>query len=224
MSTSIGLSPDIRDYVQAMNRPEGAVMARCREETQALSDYKQMQISPEQGAFLHFMAGLINAKIAVEIGVFTGYSALWTATALKARHGAKARLLALDVSESWMTQAQTYWREAGLADVIEPRLGDARESLDTLAEEGLAGQVDFLFIDADKTGYPIYYEKGLTLLRPGGLMVFDNVLWGGDVVSVKGKSLETKTLREIAYQIRQDPRVDMTFTALGDGLLLAQKR
>ena len=199
------------------------MLTRCREETQALPQ-AQMQISAEQGAFMQMLARVLNAQRAFEVGVFTGYSALATALTLKDAHGPAAHLLACDVSEEWATRARHYWREAGVDDVIELKLAPAIETLDAQIAAGQAGTFDFGFIDADKTGYAAYYEAGLTLLRPGGMMVFDNVLWGGRVVDPADTSADTSALRALAAKVRADARVYAVMTNIGDGLLLCLKR
>ncbi len=222
MSRSIGLSEDVADYVRAMNRPETVAMTRCREETAAMGDISRMQISPEQGAVLEFFIRLLGARRAVEVGVFTGYSALATARALKSVDDAVC-LHALDISPEYLEKAAGYWREAGVDDVIDPRAGPADASMEALLAEGLAGTVDFIFVDADKTGYPRYFELALDLLRPGGVIAFDNVLWNGDVADPNVTDEDTQALRAVAVQVRDHPDVEPVFTSIGDGLLLAMK-
>lgn len=224
MSRSIGLTPEIEAYVRAANRDEHPVLARCREETAGLGAAARMQISPEQGAFLQLLARMLNARDALEAGVFTGYSAMAVALAMKERHGEEARLVACDVSAEHMSRAAGYFAAAGVADVIEPRVGGALESFDHLLESGEAGQFDFIFIDADKTGYPDYYDRALELLRPGGAVVCDNVLWSGDVADPSSADEETRALRAVAEKAKADARVDFAFTAIGDGLLICLKR
>lgn len=223
MSSSLGLSSQLVSYLARANPPEHPVLARCREETHALPQ-AQMQISAEQGAFMQILARMLNAKRAFEVGVFTGYSALATALTLKDAHGPAAHLLACDVSEEWATRARHYWREAGVDDVIELKLAPAIETLDAQIAAGQAGTFDFGFIDADKAGYAAYYEAGLSLLRPGGMMVFDNVLWGGRVVDPADTSADTSALRALAAKVRADARVYAVMTNIGDGLLLCLKR
>ncbi len=222
MSRSIGLSEAVTDYVRAMNRPEDAVMARCREDTAAMGDLSRMQISPEQGAVLEFFVRLLNARRTVEVGVFTGYSALATARALKSV-SSEGQLHALDISPDYLDTAAGYWRDAGVDDVIDPRAGPADASLEALLAEGLAGRVDFIFVDADKTGYPRYFELALSLLRPGGVIAFDNVLWSGSVADPSVTDEDTQALRAVAIQVRDHPGVEPVFTSIGDGLLLAMK-
>lgn len=223
MSRSIGLDPTLIDYIRTANPQESAALKRCRTETDARKD-AVMQISPEQGAFMKMIARMVNAKTALEVGVFTGYSALATAETLKELHGGKARLLACDVSHDFIGIAEDYWKEGGVADIIQPVIGDARTSLTGLVNDGYAEQVDMMFVDADKTGYPDYYTAGLSLLRPGGVMLFDNVLWGGSVADPAKADADTAALREIASRINADSRVHNAFTAIGDGLLIAIKR
>ncbi len=220
MSRSIGLSEAVESYVRSMNRTEHTALARCREETQALGAISVMQISPEQGAFMSFLARLISAKTYVEIGVFTGYSALAMALALKDMHGAAARIIACDISEEFIAKARDYWREANVDEIIETRIAPAQETLKTLPD----ASIDMMFIDADKTGYPEYYEEGARLLRAGGVMAFDNVLWSGDVADSIKQEADVVALRRTAEMARSDDRFDIAFTAIGDGLLLCRKR
>ncbi|MGF1463123.1 MAG: O-methyltransferase [Maricaulaceae bacterium] len=224
MSRSIGISEAVEAYVRMANAAETPVLRRCREETQALGDAARMQISPEQGAFLAFLIDLIDARDAVEIGVFTGYSALCCAAAMKANHGPEARLIALDIDSAHMLTSQQYFKAAGLDDVIEMRVGPASESLADLERDGEVGGIDFIFVDADKTGYRDYFEKGLALLRPGGVIAFDNVLWSGDVADPLKTDPDTMALRDLAETVKADDRVDHVFTTIGDGLLMARKK
>jgi len=223
VSRSIGLSEPVADYVRAMNRPESAAMGRCRQDTAAMGDIARMQISPEQGAVLEFFIRLLGAKRTVEVGVFTGYSALATARALKDVSG-EATLHALDISAEYLDIAAGYWREDGVDDLIDPRPGPADASLEALLAEGHAGAVDFIFVDADKTGYPRYFELSLKLLRPGGVIAFDNVLWSGSVADPMITDEDTEALRAVARQVRDHDGVEPVFTSIGDGLLLAMKR
>lgn len=224
MSISLGLAPEIVAYLARVNPPEHPELARCRAETAALGGIARMQISAEQGAFMQLLARLIGAKIAFEVGVFTGYSSLATALTLKEMHGAGARLLACDVSEEWTSKARGYWRAAGVDDVIDLHLAPASETLDARIKAGEAGSYDLGFIDADKTGYDDYYERGLTLLRKGGLMVFDNVLWSGAVADPGNKTADTEALRALAQKGKTDARVHAAMVAVGDGLLMCVKR
>lgn len=223
MSSSLGLSPELIRYLAQANPTEHPALKRCREETSALP-MARMQISAEQGAFMSVIARMIGAKRTFEVGVFTGYSALATALALKDMHPAGAHLLACDVSEEWTTKARGYWRDAGVDDVIELVLAPAAETLDKRLAAGGAGTYDLGFIDADKTGYDSYYERGLKLLRPGGAMLFDNMLWGGAVADPANTTPDTTALRALAAKAKGDVRVHAAMTSIGDGVLMVVKR
>jgi caffeoyl-CoA O-methyltransferase len=223
MSASLGLSPELIAYLARVNPPEHPALARCREDTARLPQ-AQMQISPEQGAFMAALAHMIGAKRAFEVGVFTGYSALATALALKEMHPVGARLLACDISHEWTTMARDYWREANVDDVIDLVMAPALETLDSRLARGEGESYDFGFIDADKTGYDAYYERGLRLLRQGGVMLFDNMLWSGRVADPADTSPDTSALRALAHKARGDGRVHAAMTSVGDGLLLVVKR
>jgi O-methyltransferase len=223
MSSSLGLSPEIVRYLADVNPPEHPALKRCREETQALP-MARMQISAEQGAFMQTIARMIRAKRVFEVGVFTGYSALATALALKDMHPIGAHLLACDVNEEWTTKARGYWRDADVDDVIDLKLAPATETLDQRIAAGQGGSYDMGFIDADKTGYDAYYERGLLLLRPGGVMLFDNVLWSGRVADPADTSADTTALRALAHKAKADTRVHAAMTGIGDGLLVCVKK
>lgn len=223
MSSSFGLTPQLVAYLASVNPPEHPVLARCREETARLPQ-GNMQISAEQGAFMALMARVIAARRAFEVGVFTGYSSLAVALAMQERHGRDAYLLACDVSEQWTTKARAYWKEAAVEHVIDLRIAPALETLDAALAEGEAGSFDYGFIDADKTGYDAYYERGVELLRPGGIMLFDNMLWSGRVGDPKVKDADTVALRALAAKAKADPRVHAVMTNIGDGVLMALKR
>lgn len=224
MSRSYGLNADATAYVRAANREEPPALLRCREETAALGGSAVMQISPEQGAFLQMLVRMIGARDAIELGVFTGYSATAVALAMRDRHHGEARLIACDVSEEHMARAVLTFEAAGVADVVEPRIGPGLKSLDDLIAAGEAERFDFAFIDADKPGYSDYYDRLMTLLRPGGVMAFDNVLWSGAVFDPAKADPDTVALRAVAEKAKADDRVDVAFTTIGDGLLICQKR
>ncbi|HXP75703.1 MAG TPA: class I SAM-dependent methyltransferase [Stellaceae bacterium] len=213
------LPDDIERYVGETITKETLLQKRLRAETAKLP-MGMMQIGPDQGAFLALLVRLIGAKRTLEIGTFTGYSALSVAQALP--EGGK--VIACDVSEEWTGIARRYWREAGLADRIDLRLGPAAQTLKALLEAGGAGSFDFAFIDADKPGYDNYYELCLQLIRPNGLIAIDNVLWSGAVVDAKKQDADTAALRAINLKIRDDARVDSALLTVGDGLMLARKR
>jgi predicted O-methyltransferase YrrM len=215
---SIGLDERLNAYVVGSHAPEHPVLAKLRTFTAAMP-MASMQIAPEQGAFLAFLARLIGARRTLEVGTFTGYSALAVALALPA----DGRLVALDISEEWTTVASAHWREAGVAERIELRLGPAADSLAALQREGRAGSFDMAFIDADKTGYDAYYEAALRLVRPDGLIVFDNMLQDGDVADPKKKSASTVAIRALNAKIAGDARVDAVLLPLGDGMTVARR-
>lgn len=221
MSRSLGLDATLVRYLRDHNGPEHPVLAECRRAAEASGT--TMQISAEQGAFMAFLVKLINARRAVEVGVFTGYSSIAVGLAMQALH-ADARLTALDVSKDYTDVARGYWKTAGLEDVIDLKLGDAGASLDAMLAAGEAGAYDFAFIDADKTNYPRYYEGCLALLRPGGLMLFDNMLWGGAVADPGDNDADTKALRAVSAFADKDKRVERSLIAVGDGLLLCMKK
>lgn len=222
MSTSFNLPPAIIDYLAHVNPPEHPALVACREAT-ATHEKAMMQVSVEQGAFMSFLIRLMDARLAVEVGVFTGYSALVTALALRANAGPGARLFAFDISEEFTDLAKPHWQAAAIDYAIDLRIGQASEGLRNLCNEGYAGGIDFMFVDADKTGYGDYYEQGLALLRTGGVMLFDNVLWGGAVADPANDTQDTVALRNIAQTAQADPRVHAAFVAIGDGLLLVRK-
>lgn len=222
MSTSFALTPDLIAYLTAHNPQEHPALVACRIET-ALHPKAMMPVSVEQGAFMTFLIRLIDARLAVEVGVFTGYSALVTALALRANAGPGARLFALDVSSEFTDLAKPYWQAACVDTAIDLRIAPASDSLDALVDEGYKGRIDFIFIDADKLGYAQYYEKGLSLLRTGGVMLFDNVLWSGAVTNPQDESEETTALREVVQNAQIDPRVHATVVAIGDGILMVRK-
>lgn len=179
-----------------------------------------MQLAPEQGQFLALLVELTGARRALEVGSFTGYSGLCLALALPA----DGRLVACDISEDFTAIARRYWTEAGVAEKIDLRLAPALESLDALLDGGAAGSFDFMFVDADKENYPNYYERGLGLLRPGGLMAIDNVLWGGAVADPARQDADTEAIRALNAKLRDDERVTLSLVPIGDGLTLARKR
>jgi predicted O-methyltransferase YrrM len=179
-----------------------------------------MQISPEQGQFMAFLVRAIGARHCLEVGTFTGYSALVCAQALPP----DGELVALDISEEWSAIARRYWDEAGVAGKVRLQLGPAGESLRRLRRQGREGSFDFMFIDADKTGYPDYVEQGFHLLRPGGLIVVDNVLWSGLVADPDVSDADTAALRSLNECLHDDHRFDLSMVPIGDGLSLLRKR
>ena len=224
MSKSEFVSDAVREYVQRFGVREHPALARCRRETDAMGDISRMQISPEQGALMAVLTRATAARRAIEVGVFTGYSSAAVALALKAMHGGDAELLALDLSADYMARARDYWTEAGVADIIHPVLGPASDSLDSLIAQGRAGQFDMAFIDADKAGYDTYYEGCLRVVRPGGLIAIDNVLWSGRVADPDDADENTRHLRTLNEKVAADERVDHVLLPLADGLTLARRR
>lgn len=222
MSASVGLPDDIVRYLAHANPAEHPALKRCREETMRMPN-AQMQISAEQGAFMQVIARMLNAKRAFEIGVFTGYSSTAVALAMKEMSPA-AKLLACDISEEWTLKARSYWSEAQVDRLIELVIGPAAQTLDARIAAGESGQYDLGFIDADKTGYDAYYERGLQLLRPGGVLLFDNVLWSGKVADAADTSPDTSALRALAQKVKADLRVHAAMTAVGDGVLICVKK
>jgi len=213
------IADDIDDYVTGTLGKETPVQRRLRAETSKLP-LGLMQIGCDQGAFLALLVRLIGAKHCLEIGTFTGYSALTVASALPP----DGKLIACDVSEEWTSIGRRYWREAGLESRIDLRLAPATETLRGLLAAGEAGRFDFAFIDADKSNYDTYYELCLELLRPNGLIALDNVLWSGAVFDDKKQDADTVALRAINLKLRDDARVDSVLLTVGDGLTLARKR
>jgi predicted O-methyltransferase YrrM len=205
-------------YVRNVSTVETPVQQRLRDETSRLAQ-AGMQIGADQGAFLALLVRLIGARRTLEIGTFTGYSALAVAAALPA----DGRVVCCDVSDEWTQVARRYWREAGVADRIDLRLAPAAETLRDLLRESGPGSFDFAFIDADKSGYDGYYEACLPLLRKGGLLAFDNVLWSGTVADPTKVDADTAALRALNLKVRDDPRVMSCLVSIGDGVLLAQK-
>ena len=213
------LTDALHDYLQAHGVRESAVMRRLREET-AGHEMAMMQISPEQGALMALLVELVGAGRALEVGVFTGYSALAVAEAM----GADGRLTALDISEDYTGIARRFWAEAGVAERIDLRLGDARESLAALRAEGLDGAYDFAFIDADKSGYDIYYEHCLALLRPGGLILLDNTFHMGQIAEPERWGENAPVVDGLNKKIKGDERVTFVMLPVGDGLTVCRKR
>ena len=212
------LPESIERYVSETITRETPVQQRLRAETARLP-MSMMQIGPDQGALLALLARAIGARRALEIGTFTGYSALAVAAALPD----DGKLVACDVSEEWTNIAKRYWREAGFAHRIELHLGPAVNTLAQFLRNGAAGSFDFAFIDADKTNYDAYYESCLQLLRPGGLIAIDNVLWGGAVADPAAHSADTEALRALNVKIRDDARAESCLLTVGDGVLLVRK-
>ena len=216
---TIDMTDPLYNYLLAHSLREPALFARLRQETDKLPAGR-MQISPEQGQFMRLLIELTGARKAIEVGTFTGYSSLSVASALPA----DGHLWCCDVSEEFTSVARRYWKEAGLEKKITLTLAPATETLPRLIADGHAGSFDFAFIDADKANYDAYYESLLTLLRPGGLIAVDNVLWSGAVAKPEKTDADTVAIRALNAKIHKDERVTMTLLPIGDGLTLARKR
>jgi caffeoyl-CoA O-methyltransferase len=213
---SFHLSPAVHEYLIRHGTPPDAVQQELIEETKRLGGISLMQIAPEQGAFMTLLARAIGARRAVEVGTFTGYSSLCIARGL----GPEGRLLCCDVSDEWTSIGRRYWERAGVADRIELRIGPAAETLAALPVEPT---FDLAFIDADKGGYPVYYEEILKRLRPGGLILVDNVLWFGRVADPAAEDEATRQIRSFNAKVAADPRVEAVMLPIGDGLTILRK-
>jgi caffeoyl-CoA O-methyltransferase len=219
-SRTLTLTDPVYDYLLSVGTRETDVARELREATRAATRAHGMQISPEQGAFLAVLVKMIGARRTIEVGTFTGYSALVVAQALPD----DGQLIACDVSEEWTAVGRPFWARAGVADRIDLRLKPAAETLAELIAAGEAGAFDFAFIDADKSGYDTYYESCLALVRRGGVIGVDNVLWGGSVADAARTDADTEAIRALNAKVHADPRVDACLLPIGDGLTIAVKR
>lgn len=216
---SLGLPDTLYDYILSNSLKEANILTALREET-AHHKQARMQISPEQGQLMSLLIHLMGAKRILEVGVFTGYSSLTMALALPK----DGLLVACDISEDYTAIAKRYWQQAGIQDKIDLRIAPALETLDQLLESGQAQTFDFAFIDADKGNYSHYYDRTLQLLRPGGLMAIDNVLWSGRVADAQSTDKIVQTIRQFNEKVAQDDRVHISLLPMGDGITLALKR
>ncbi|NDJ21847.1 SAM-dependent methyltransferase [Nostoc sp. B(2019)] len=216
---TIGLDNKLYNYLLSASLREPEILQKLRQET-ASHPSSGMQISPEQGQFMALLVQLIGAKKTLEVGVFTGYSSLCVALALPA----DAQIIACDVSEEFTAIARRYWQQAGVAHKIDLRLAPALETLDQLLATGQAETFDFAFIDADKENYDGYYERSLQLVRPGGLIAIDNVLWSGQVANPQIQDESTQSIRALNEKLHYDERVTLSLVPIADGLTLALKR
>ncbi|HKA16198.1 MAG TPA: class I SAM-dependent methyltransferase [Myxococcota bacterium] len=214
---SLGLSPELHAYLVARGAPPDPVLDSLARETQALGPISIMQVAPEQGAFLTMVAQLMGARRAVEIGTFTGYSALCLARGLPE----DGKLLCCDTSEEWTAVARRHWEKAGVAHKIELKIAPAIETLRALPR---TANLDLAFIDADKTSYIDYYEELLGRLRPGGLILVDNVLWSGNVVNPAANDANTAAIRRFNDHVAADRRVESVMLPISDGLTFARKK
>jgi len=206
-------------YLLATSIREPEVARRLREETQQLEN-AQMQIGPDQGQFMQLLVQVLRAQKTLEVGVFTGYSALWVALGLPDN----GQIIACDISEEYTAVGRRYWKQAGVDQKIDLRLGPALETLDGLLKTGQAGTFDFAFIDADKSNYENYYERVLQLLRGGGLIAIDNTIWSGKVADASAQDADTLAIRRLNEKLLHDERVALSMLTVGDGLTLAMKR
>lgn len=218
-SRNNNIPDELYDYILANSLRDRPELKALRDET-ALMPMAGMQISPDQGQFMALLVKAMGARKVIEVGTFTGYSALVVAGALPA----DGKLVACDVSEEYTSVGHPHWNKAGLALKIDLRLGPAVETLDAMIAAGESGQYDMAFIDADKENYGLYYESCLTLLRPGGLILVDNVLWGGRVADPAEQDESTQAIRALTKKMHADERIDFSMLPVGDGLSLAVKR
>jgi O-methyltransferase len=215
---TIQVDDSLYSYILSVSLREPSLLRELREETSQL-EMARMQISPEQGQFMALLLKLTGARRYLEVGTFTGYSALVCALAMPD----DAQLYALDISEEWTAIARRYWERAGVAARINLKLGSATETMQAMlpAEQN---SFDAIFIDADKTGYAAYIQYGFELLRPGGLLMLDNVLWGGSVIDASADDEDTVAIRRVSEAMAADDRFDISLVPIGDGLTLAVKR
>ena len=216
---SIGLNDALYDYLLQVSLREPDILRRLREETAKMT-MANMQISPEQGQFMGLLVEILGARRYLEVGTFTGYSALSVALA----QPDDGEVVCCDVSEEYTAVARRYWEEAGVSHRVRLHLAPATETLAGLLEDGAGESFDFIFIDADKENYDAYYEYALKLLRPGGLAAIDNVLWNGSVIDPEKDDADTQAIRALNSKLHDDGRVTLSLLPLGDGLTLARKR
>lgn len=216
---SLGLSDHLYDYLLSVSLREPEVLTALRQAT-ATHPMSRMQIAPEQGQFMALLVQLIGAKKTLEVGVFTGYSSLAVALALPEF----GKVIACDVSEEYTAIARQYWEKAGVAHKIDLSIAPAIDTLNHLIATGQTGTFDFAFIDADKSNYNQYYEKSLQLIRPGGLIAIDNVLWHGDVADPSVTDNRTENIRALNQKLHHDDRISLSLLPIADGLTLALKR
>ena len=220
MAGQTELSPELLAYVRDVSLREDAVLRELREETAQYPMGTAMPVMAEEGQLLGFLVRLLGARRVLEIGTFTGYSTLCMARALPPG----GRLVTCDISDRWPAIGTPYWERAGVADRIEVRIGDARDTLAGMLADGAAGTVDLVFVDADKVAYRAYYEASLRLLRPGGLLVLDNTVLFGQVVDPAVQDPDTVAVRDLNAFLRGDDRVDLAMLTMADGITLARRR
>ena len=216
---TLGLDDQLYDYLLSASLREPEVLRQLRQET-AHHSQALMQIAPEQGQLMALLVQILGATKTLEVGVFTGYSSLCVALALPPT----GKIIACDVSEEYTAIARRYWQTAGVVDKIDLRLAPALETLEQLLADGQAETFDFAFIDADKENYDGYYERSLQLVRPGGLIAIDNVLWSGKVADPQVQDNRTLTIRAFNHKLHNDERVTLSLVPIADGLTLALKK
>ncbi|MCW8923296.1 MAG: class I SAM-dependent methyltransferase [Gammaproteobacteria bacterium] len=216
---TLSLDDRTHEYLLSVSVDESELLRELREQTAAENQFSVMQISPEQGQFMALLVKLTGAKRALEIGTFTGYSSICIASALPD----DGELICCDDSDEWTQMARSYWQKAGLQDRIKFYLQDALLSLQQLLDDSAAGSFDFIFIDADKQNYPLYYEQSLRLLRKGGLLAVDNTLWSGSVADPENTEPGTRAIRRFNEMVKNDNRVTKSLVPIGDGLTLIVK-
>ena len=216
---TLQITPALYEYLLQIGVRESPTAAALRSETAKLP-MAMMQISPEQAAFMQLIVKLIGVRRALEVGTFTGYSALAVAEAMPS----DGRVIACDVSEEWTSIGRRHWAAAGVASKIDLRIGPAVTTLDQLLAAGHGATFDFAFIDADKSNYDNYYERALKLVRVGGLIGIDNTLWSGAVVDASRQDADTQAIRALNAKLHDDTRVDSMLLPIGDGLTLARRR
>ena len=216
---TLNLTPELYEYLKSVSLREPDVLVRLRKET-SRHPRAAMQISPEQGQFMSLLVKLLGVQKVLEIGVFTGYSSTIVALALPD----DGQITACDIDEDFTSIAQRYWQEAGVSQKINLNLAPALETLNKLLDQGAEATYDMAFIDADKCNYPNYYEPCLRLLKPGGVLLVDNVLWDGRVADLSINDADTDGIRRLNQLVHEDSRVDMSLIPLGDGLTLVRKK
>ena len=216
---TLAISESIYQYLCDHSLREDPILKELRDHTYDMEE-RAMQIAPEQGQFMQMLVKLIGAKNTIEVGVFTGYSSLAIALALPK----DGRIVACDVNPQYTSVAEKFWVSAGVRKKIDLRIGPAKDTLSELINDGLTGTFDFAFIDADKVNYDHYYELCLQLVRPGGLITVDNVLWGGAVSNDGINDVDTNSIRALNDKLHQDERIELSLVPIGDGLTLAMKR
>ncbi len=216
---TLQLTEPLYQYLCDVSLRESPLLRQLRQET-AQDEMSQMQIAPEQGQFLALLVKVLGVRKLIEIGTYTGYSALCMASAMPN----DGQLVCCDISDKWTQVARRYWAKAGVEDNIELHLAPALETLGKLLSQGLARTFDFAFIDADKQNYDAYYEACLRLLRPGGVIALDNMLWSGRVANPREQDVDTRALRALNLKLRDDQRIDLSLLPIADGVTLIRKR